>query len=173
MITRATLFDVPQGILPLGSHPLPCQRVLNFSAGGKMDDVGGTRIAKLREVLSSNDFGGVQARLAEKLGVQADYLSRVLKGQKGLSGDKAREWEKKLGKPKYFLDGTGLTLGAQPAPEDRPNNIERELKAFAELGAIYSRLTPNLRDELLKSARRAERFMTSNAAADDQSETGP
>lgn len=52
-------------------------------------------------------FDGVQARLAEKIEVRADYMSRMLNdgpNQKRISGDFARTIEEKVGLPPRWMD---------------------------------------------------------------------
>lgn len=62
------------------------------------------RIARLKKIMQ-DEYDGKQKLLAEKLERQPDYLSRLFTGKKSLSGDMAREFERLLNKPKYFLDG--------------------------------------------------------------------
>jgi SOS-response transcriptional repressor LexA len=68
-----------------------------------MDDTN-IRIERLRQIMQ-HEYQGKQRLLAEKLERQPDYISRLFTGKKSLSGDMAREFERLLDKPKYFLDG--------------------------------------------------------------------
>lgn len=62
------------------------------------------RIAKLKQLMH-DEFDGKQVSLANKLGRQPDYISRLFNGRKGLGEELARDFESLLGKPKYWLDG--------------------------------------------------------------------
>lgn len=148
-------FHVPMGILPLGLDPLPFSQGLRNNKGKGMKDADSAkRIAKLKQVMHE-DFDGVQARLAAKLEIQPDYLSRMFKGTKGLSGDKAREYEQKLGKPRYYLDGDQPQLALAPAPTVDPQ-IGKELSMAAELMAIYARSSADHRQAILDLAKALE-----------------
>jgi len=62
------------------------------------------RIMNLK-ILMKQKYGDKQVNLARALLRQPDYVSRLLKGTKLLSGDMAREFERLLELPKYYLDG--------------------------------------------------------------------
>lgn len=55
--------------------------------------------------LRDERFGGVTARMAEALGKAPNYLSRVLRGDKGIAETICREIETKLGLPHFWMDG--------------------------------------------------------------------
>lgn len=50
------------------------------------------------------DFNGVQTRLAEKLGTQANLVNRWARGQKVVGDTVARKIEKAANKPSNWLD---------------------------------------------------------------------
>lgn len=58
---------------------------------------------RLRQCLAE-DFGGRQVDMAARLDRQADYISGLLSGKRTLGEKLAREFESKLGKPRYWLD---------------------------------------------------------------------
>lgn len=71
------------------------------------------RIAKLQQLMH-DEYQGKQVLLANRLGRQADYISRLFNGKKGLGADLARQFEDLLGKPKYWLDGDESNVAAGP-----------------------------------------------------------
>ena len=86
----------------------------NIDIGYKMNEMGqvnAARIAKLKRLMRE-EYDGKQVRLAEQLDVQPDYLSRMFRGVKGLSSDMARKYEKRLNKPKYWLDEEDVNVYA-------------------------------------------------------------
>jgi SOS-response transcriptional repressor LexA len=93
---------VPLGILPLGSARLSCKSAYK-GRNVIVDNEAKKRADRLKEVMHTK-YNGKQVNLANALGIQADYLSRLFSGKKKLSGDKAREYETILQIPKYSLD---------------------------------------------------------------------
>ncbi len=87
--------SIPEGILPLGGDSLICPAM----------DESAIRVAQLKQIMV-DEYQGKQRLLAEKLERQPDYISRLFSGKKKLGADLAREFERLLGKPKYYLDGS-------------------------------------------------------------------
>jgi hypothetical protein len=94
---RVMFPSIPLGILPAGL----------LSTMMRDMDESPTRVARLQSLIDGERFT-TQAALAARLEVQPDYLSRMFKGLKRLSGDMAREYEERLGLPKYWLDGDNV-----------------------------------------------------------------
>lgn len=72
-----------------------------------MDEIDNVRQGQLRELLSTR-FGGVQRDLAEAIGREPNYVSRMLSNarhRKGIGEDVARDIEKRLGLPRGWMDG--------------------------------------------------------------------
>lgn len=91
------LMSIPGGHLPTGKFPYTFRMA---------DDMAKIRHGKYLELLRRMKA----VELAERLGVEANYLSRVKKGPgkkggKAIGEDSAREWEKLLGLPRYWFDG--------------------------------------------------------------------
>ena len=80
-----------------------------------------TRQDQLRQLLLHR-FNGVQKRLADAIGRQPDYVSRLLRGDKRLGESLAREIEETLGLPHYWLDRPSgehaETKGTGVSPDD-------------------------------------------------------
>lgn len=78
------------------------------------DNTAKIRHAKYLELLRRTKA----VELAERLGVEANYLSRVKKGPgkkggKAIGEDSAREWEELLGLPRYWFDGVPDAAGVR------------------------------------------------------------
>lgn len=89
--------SIPRGHLPLGKFAYT-----DFMA----KDTAKIRHLRYLELLRTTKA----VELAERLGVEANYLSRVKKGPgskggKAIGEDLARSWEKTLGLPRYWFDG--------------------------------------------------------------------
>ena len=70
------------------------------------------------------DFNGVQTRLAEKLGTQANLVNRWARGQKVVGDTVARKIEKAANKPSNWLDvDHSLSAVAIPQEEITPSDI--------------------------------------------------
>ncbi len=63
------------------------------------------------------DFNGVQTRLAEKLGTQANLVNRWARGQKVVGDTVARKIEKAANKPSNWLD-VDHSLSAVAIPQE-------------------------------------------------------
>lgn len=63
--------------------------------------------------------GGRQRQLAEVVGCDPTYISRLINGYKQLGEGLAREFERKLGKPRYWFDRdeSCLSPGEREAPQ--------------------------------------------------------
>lgn len=85
-----------------------------------------TRVALLMRHMNEK-YEGKQKLIAQRLGRQPDYLSRLFTGKTRLSGDLAREFEGLLDLPKYWLDGE------VPVPADP--RIAHALKIMQEMDA--------------------------------------
>lgn len=76
-------------------------------------DTSSIRRQRLRQLIDER-FGGRQVRLAHAIERQPDYISRCLKGTKGIGEDLARDIERRLGLPNLWLD----TLpNVEPGPD--------------------------------------------------------
>lgn len=83
--------------------------------------------------------------LAGILGVADNYISRVRSGIKSIGEESARDWEKKLGLPKYWFDG----LANDSARESTAMYHGVELtRAGALLAAEWEKLDVGDRAEL-------------------------
>lgn len=72
-----------------------------------MKDIGEIRRMNALSLIGSN-FNGKKSRLAEALGIQPSYVSRMLvsgsKGERGVGDEMARRIEEVAGKPRNWLD---------------------------------------------------------------------
>lgn len=97
--------SIPRGHLPAGK----------FAYTDSMaNEVGKIRHLRYLELLRTTKA----VDLAERLGVEANYLSRVKKGPgkkggKAIGEDSAREWEKLLDLPRYWFDGAPEASGVR------------------------------------------------------------
>jgi hypothetical protein len=152
--------QLPSGILPFGSYQLTSCLLKHCAPKFSMDELHKRRIETLKQIRDT-EFNGVQAKMAERLGVQADYLSRVLNDRKGLGGDTAREWETKLGKPNYYLDGVVVTEGklslASAPPDPSLVNPEQLIK----LAQLFCASSPLGREQILDAAESAQKLAVS------------
>lgn len=106
------------------------------------------RIATLRRIMADR-FGGKQAALAEALGRQPDYLSRLFSNKKALDDGLAREFERRLELPAFTLEiGHGLTPMAievarwfSRMPVDRQQELEPTFKTI---------MGPHVSDEVVE-----------------------
>jgi transcriptional regulator with XRE-family HTH domain len=126
--------SIPQGILLAGLDLLRCGM-----------DESPVRISRLQTLIDGQRFK-TQASLAGALGVQPDYLSRMFKGKKALSGDMAREYENKLGLPKYWLDGE-----PSPVQTDSPR-IAHAVKIMQEMEPYQLDMAIKIIDTIAKPA---------------------
>lgn len=89
-----------------------------------------SRITNLKRVML-DQYEGKQTLIAAKLGRQPDYISRLLNGRTKLSGDLAREFERLLGLPKYWLDDGSDEF---PTPTENDYEIIPQLDLEASCG---------------------------------------
>jgi hypothetical protein len=79
------------------------------------------RRSNLRFLLSHR-FGGRQVDLAGAVGRPADYISRLLRGVVGLGEDVARDFERRLDLPAFWLDREqeSFEIAGRPEPIKLP-----------------------------------------------------
>lgn len=75
-------------------------------------DIANIRRQKIRELIDEK-FGGNQSAFARQIGRQADYVSRILSGRRGVGEELARDIERKLNLPALWLDGA---TNVEPGP---------------------------------------------------------
>ncbi len=95
LLPRGNLRSIPRGHLPRDK----ARR--QFRPVDKEDRYAFNR-RRLREAMDAH--GWAQRYVAETVGVQPDYVSRVLGGKKGFTGDTARQWGAALGLPPHWFD---------------------------------------------------------------------
>lgn len=92
-----------------------------------MKSIQDVRRQNLNEMID-REFNGVQTRLAEKLGTQANLVNRWSRGQKVIGDTVARKLEVAANKPKNWLD-IDHTMTAAAVPEDYEPSDTGELAA--------------------------------------------
>lgn len=103
-----------------------------------------------------------QKDLANDLAMDASYLSQLLTGKTGM-GDKARDYERLLGLPKYWLDEAHAADEPIPFGAAPKQDIQEEL---AEKRAEYRVRPPKLRQEdLLQYVLATHQELTRSHAA--------
>ena len=70
-----------------------------------MEEIYGIRLDRLKRLLWETPFEGKQSAFAAAVGKPANYISRVLSGNKKLGEEIVRDFEDSLSKPAYWFDG--------------------------------------------------------------------
>lgn len=100
-----------------------------------MKSIQDVRRQNLNEMID-REFNGVQTRLAEKLGTQANLVNRWSRGQKIIGDTVARKLEAAANKPTNWLDiDHSLTAAAMPEdfePSDTGELAARNLQAWMQ-----------------------------------------
>ncbi|WP_241074776.1 hypothetical protein [Achromobacter insuavis] len=109
----------------------------------EIDDIYAVRLQRFRTLMDDR-FGGKQAAIATAVGKPANYVSRIISGNKKLGEEIVREFETSLDLPAYWFDGLTDTT-AWPFP-----SVSR---------AAYESLTPEQRRGIEQwVARQVEAF---------------
>lgn len=114
-------------------------------------DIKTTRRLNMRRLIN-RDYGSKQADFASAIGRQPDYVSRCLKGSKGIGEDLARDIESKLRLTPGWLDREQGKEGESVPDRAAPPVVEEEFWK-----ALSPRTRALVEEVIMKSSRGALR----------------